>query len=74
MDRVRLRPIPRSLWSAPGRLVDDGVLLAVPRFEFLCRHAIMGDHGAGAGHLPAPAAGQPIDRWLALQQRRFAAC
>jgi hypothetical protein len=31
----------------------------------------MGDHGAGAGHLPTPASGQPIDHWLALQQRRL---
>src|SRR5215212_6238503 len=32
------------------------------------------DHGPprrGAGHLPAPARGQPIDHWLALQQRRL---
>jgi membrane protease YdiL (CAAX protease family) len=48
-----------------------GVLLAVPRSELLCRNPIMGDHGAGAGHLPAAAAGQPVDHWLALQRRRL---
>jgi hypothetical protein len=52
------------------RRADDSVLLADPRYELLCRNAIMGNHGAGAGHLPAPAAGQPIDHWLALQRRR----
>ena len=52
-------------------LLTTSVLLAVPRSELLCRNAIMGDHGAGAGHLPAPASGQPIDHWLALQRRRL---
>jgi uncharacterized protein len=69
LDRIRLRPIPRSSWSAPRRPADYSVLLAVPRFELLCRHAIMGDDGASAGPLPAPAPGQPIDHWLALQRR-----
>ena len=69
--RIRLRPIPRSSWSAPRRLVDDSIFLAVPRTELQCRNAIMVDHGAGAGHLPAPACGQPIDHWLALQPRRL---
>src|SRR5215217_8242101 len=55
----------------PRRPSDDSVLLAVPRSELLCRNPIMGHHGAGAGHLPAPARGQPIDHWLALQQRRL---
>ena len=59
MDGVRLRPIPRSLWSAPAALLTT-VFFWLLRFEFLCRHAIMGDHGAGAGHLPAPAAGQSM--------------
>jgi hypothetical protein len=70
-DRIRLRPIPSSSWSAPCRLVVESVLLAVPRSELLGRNTIMGDHGAGTGHLPAPAAGQPIDHWLALQRRRL---
>jgi hypothetical protein len=69
--RIRLRPIPRSSWSAPRRLVDDSIFLAVPRTELQCRNAIMVDHGAGAGHLPASACGQPIDHWLALQPRRL---
>jgi hypothetical protein len=69
--RIRLRPIPRSSWSAPRRPVDDSIFLAVPRTELQCRNAIMVDHGAGAGHLPAPACGQPIDHWLALQPRRL---
>jgi sugar phosphate permease len=29
----------------------------------------MSDDGASAGPLPAPAPGQPIDHWLALQRR-----
>ena len=70
MDRIRLRPIPRSSWPAP-RPADDSVLLTVPRSELLCRHAIMGDDGAGAGHPPAPASGQPIDHWLARQRPRL---
>jgi hypothetical protein len=45
--RIRLRPIPRSSWSAPRRLVDDSIFLAVPRTELQCRNAIMVDHGAG---------------------------
>ena len=73
MDRIRLRPIPGSSWSAPRRPADDRVLLTVPRSELLCRHAIMGHHGAGARHLPAPASGQPIDYWLALQRLRLGA-
>ena len=39
--------------------------------SFLCRHAIMGNHGIGAGHLPAAASGQPIHHRLALQRRRL---
>src|SRR5215203_3142476 len=38
---------------APRRLADHSVLLAVPHSELLCRNAVMGVHGAGAGHLPA---------------------
>jgi membrane protease YdiL (CAAX protease family) len=34
--------------------------------QALCRNALIGNHGAGAGHLPAAASGQPIDHWLAL--------
>jgi hypothetical protein len=65
MDRIRLRPIPRSSWSAPRRLVDHSVLLAVPRAEPLCRNAIMGDHGAGAGIFLLPHLGSRlITGWL----------
>jgi hypothetical protein len=54
MDRIRLRPIPRSSWSAPRRLAQDSVLLAVPRSQLLCRNTIMSDHGASAGPTFAP--------------------
>ena len=65
MDRIRLRPIPRSSWSAARRLAGGSVLLAVPRSELLCRNTIMGNHGAGAGHLPAPQLGSRlITGWL----------
>jgi hypothetical protein len=70
MDRIRLRPIPRSSWSAPSRAADHGVLLAVPRAELLRRNPILGDHRVGPGHLRTAASRQPIDHWLAIQQRR----
>jgi membrane protease YdiL (CAAX protease family) len=54
-----------------GRPADDAVLLALPRAEHICRNTIMGDHGTGAGHLPAAASGQPLHHRLALQQRRL---
>jgi len=38
--RIRLRPIPRSSWSAPRRLVDDSIFLAVPRTELRDRFRI----------------------------------
>jgi membrane protease YdiL (CAAX protease family) len=44
-------------------------LFHVPSFYVETRS--WGDHGAGAGHLPTAASGQPIDHWLALQQRRL---
>jgi membrane protease YdiL (CAAX protease family) len=47
------------------------LLTTFPRSELLCRNALMGDHGVGAGHLPAPVSGQPIDHGLALQRRRL---
>ena len=39
--------------------------------SYICRNTIMGDHGTGAGHLPAAASGQPLHHRLALQQRRI---
>jgi len=66
-----ISPIPRSSRSAPRRPADDAVLLAVPRAEHICRNTIMGDHGTGAGHLPAAASEQPLHHRLALQQRRL---
>jgi hypothetical protein len=65
MDRIRLRPTPRSSRSAPRRAADDAVLLAVPRAEHICRNTIMGNHRTGAGHLPAAASRQPLHHgWL----------
>ena len=59
MDRIRLRPTPRSSRSAPRRPADDAVLLAVPRSQHICRNTIMGDHGTSSGHLPATALALP---------------
>jgi hypothetical protein len=36
MDRIRLRPVPRSSRSAARRPAGDSVLLAVPRAEHIC--------------------------------------
>ena len=65
MDWIRLRPTPRSSWSAPRRPANDSVLLAVPCSELLRRNAIMGGYGASAGFFFLPQLGSRfITGWL----------